>query len=568
MEGDVEEVGAVETGPEGPPALKLIPLGGLGEIGLNMMVFEYGDTIIVVDCGLMFPEDYMLGIDLVIPDVSYLKDNRDKVKAFIITHGHEDHVGAIPFVLREVNAPIYATALTIGLIEEKLREHDLVKSTVFETVRPRDVISIGPFSIEFIRVSHSIVDGCGLAIKTPAGVVVHTGDFKMDQTPVDGEVMDYARFSEYGEQGVLALLSDSTNVEREGYTLSEREIGHNLEEVFGRCEGRIILAAFSSNIHRIQQVLDTAVKFGRQVILNGRSMVANVRIARTLGYLSAPEGLVVDIKELDRLPDQRVVLLTTGSQGEPMSALTRMALDNHKQIKIKKSDTVILSSKFIPGHEKAITSMMNHLYRRGADVIYEKVSEIHVSGHASQEELKIMLNMVRPEYFIPVHGEYRHLVLHSRLARKVGVPEDNVIIAEDGDVVEFNGNGAEITGSVETGRVFIDGKGVGDVGAMVLKDRMHLSRDGMVLAVLAINSKSGEVVFGPDIVTRGFVFEEESTALLDDAKTIVMDTLNGINAEAKTDQFEVKEEIRRALRRFINKALERRPVILPIIIEI
>jgi ribonuclease J len=561
---DTEERGKMDaTGP-----VRLIPLGGLGEIGLNMMAVEYADSIIVVDCGLMFPEDYMLGIDIVIPDVGYLKRNIEKVKAFMITHGHEDHTGALPFVLREVNAPIYATALTVGLIQEKLDEFGLLGSTVFETVRPRDVVSLGPFDVEFLRVSHSIVDGCALAIKTPRGVIIHTGDFKMDQTPVDGEVMDYARFSEYGERGVLALLSDSTNVEKEGYTLSEREIGANLEEIFRRCEGRIIVAAFSSNIHRIQQVMDAAGKFGRKVILNGKSMVANVNIARALGYLKAADGLIAEMKDLDSLPGQRVVLLTTGSQGEPMSALTRMAMDNHKHIKVVKGDTIILSSKFIPGHEKAITSMMNHLYRRGADVIYEKVSEVHVSGHASQEELKIMLNMVKPRYFIPIHGEYRHLVLHARLAGKVGIPPSNVMIAEDGDVVEFTDEGASIAGKVESGRVFVDGKGVGDVGAMVLKDRMHLSQDGMVLAVLAMNASNGEVVYGPDIVTRGLVFEEGSAELLDEARAVVMETLSGINAEAKTEQLEVKEEIRRALRRLFNRRLERRPVILPIIIEI
>lgn len=548
--------------------LKVIPLGGLGEIGLNMTVIEYGETIIVVDCGLMFPEDYMLGIDIVIPDITYLRKNADKVKAYMITHGHEDHTGALPFVLNEVPAPVYATALTRGLIEEKLAEFDLAGRVELKTVKPRDVVSVGPFDVEFIRVSHSIVDGCALAINTPRGVVIHTGDFKLDQTPVDGEVLDYARFSEYGENRVLALLSDSTNVEKEGYSLSERVIGQNLEEIFRRCEGRIIVAAFSSNIHRIQQVIDIAVKSGRKVVLNGRSMVANARIAGSLGYLKAPDGLFVDIKEMDGLPAQRLVLLTTGSQGEPMSALLRMALDDHKHIKVRKGDTVILSSKFIPGHERAISTMMNHLYRRGADVIYEKVSEVHVSGHASQEELKIMLNMVRPEYFIPVHGEYRHLVLHGRLAEKVGIPPSNIIIAEDGDVVEFGAGHAAITGRVECGRVFIDGKGVGDVGEMVIKDRRHLSQDGMVLAVIAIAEKTGEVIYGPDVITRGVVFEDESAGLLDDAKAVVVDTLNSINKEARTEVPEVKEEIRRALRRFFNKTLERRPVILPVIIEI
>ncbi len=556
-----------EVVPEEKKPLKLIPLGGLGEIGLNMMVVEYGDTIIVVDCGLMFPEAHMLGIDIVIPDISYLKENRDKVKAFVITHGHEDHTGAIPFVLKEINAPIYGTALTIGLIEAKLSEFDLLKSTTFETVRPRDTISVGPFDIEFIRVSHSIVDGCGLAITTPVGVVVHTGDFKLDQTPVDGEVIDYARFSEYGEQGVLALLSDSTNVERAGYTLSERVIGANIEEIFKNCGGRIIVASFSSNIHRIQQVLNSAVNTGRKVALNGKSMVSNVNIARTLGYLKVPDGLIVELRDVKDLAKSEVVLLTTGSQGEPMSALTRMALDNHKQIKVRKGDTVILSSKFIPGNEKTISTMMNHLYRRGADVIYEKVSEVHVSGHASQEELKIMLNMVRPRFFIPVHGEYRHLVLHARLAEKVGIPAENIIIAEDGDIVEMTEEGAAKSGKANTGRVFVDGKGVGDVSEMMIKDRRHLSRDGMVIVVVSLNGNTGEVLYGPDIITRGFVFEDESADLLEKARAIVLDTLNEINTEAKTDQFEVKQEIRRALRRLFNKTLDRRPVILPVVIE-
>ncbi|MBE7415132.1 MAG: ribonuclease J [Deltaproteobacteria bacterium] len=549
--------------------LKIIPLGGLGEIGLNMMAIEYGDSIMVVDCGLMFPEDYMLGIDIVIPDVSYLKKNAEKVKAYIITHGHEDHTGALPFILPQVDAPIYGTALTIGLIEEKLEEFGLAKSTLFETVRPRDRVSIGPFDIEFIRVSHSIVDGCGLAIRTPVGTVIHTGDFKMDQTPVDGEVMDYARFSEYGESGVLLLMSDSTNVEKEGYSLSEREIGKNLEEIFRRCEGRIIVAAFSSNIHRIQQVMEAAARHGRRVILNGKSMVANVRIAHALGYLKYPEGLMADLKEIDSIPHDQVVLLTTGSQGEPMSALTRMAMDNHKQIKVRKGDTVILSSKFIPGHEKAISTMMNHLYRRGADVIYEKVSEVHVSGHASQEELKIMLNMVRPKYFIPVHGEYRHLVLHSRLAARIGIPEENVIIAEDGDVVEFAPEGGFVkAGKVESGRVFVDGKGVGDVGEMVLKDRNHLAQDGMVLALVAINATTGDMVYGPEIVTRGLVLEEGRPGLIEEARKVVIESLNSLNAEVKTEQLEIKEEVRRALRRYFNRTLERKPVILPMIIEI
>lgn len=553
--------------PEKHHPLRVIPLGGLGEIGLNMMVMEYDDTIIVIDCGLMFPEDYMLGIDIVIPDISYLRKNKEKVKAFVITHGHEDHTGALPFVLRDIKAPIYGTALTLGLIKQKLEEFNLNKDTEFKTVKPRGKISIGPFEIEFIRVSHSIADGAGLAITTPAGVVIHTGDFKLDQTPVDGEVLDYARFSEYGERGVLLLLSDSTNVEKEGYTVSERDVGTTFEEIFSKSAGRIIIAAFSSNIHRVQQVMDVAEKFGRKVLLNGRSMVGNVGIAQELGYLKAPEGLIADLREIDNLPPQRVCLLTTGSQGEPMSALTRMAMNDHKQIKVQKGDTVILSSKFIPGHEKAISNMMNHLYRRGAEVIYEKVSEIHVSGHASQEELKIMLNMVRPKYFIPIHGEYRHLVKHSQLAEKVGIAKENIILAEDGDVVEITKDGMSVREKVEYGKIFVDGKGVGDVGDMVLKDRKHLSQDGLVIAILALNEKTGEVIYGPDIITRGLIFEQESAELLEDAKNAVMGALGNINTEAKTDCLEVKEEIRKTLRRFFNKTLERKPIILPLILE-
>ena len=556
------------TGTTAQNTLRIIPLGGLGEIGLNMMVMEYADSIIIIDCGLMFPEDYMLGIDIVIPDITYLRKNKEKVKAFIITHGHEDHTGALPFVLREIKAPVYGTPLTIGLIKEKLEEFKLDRETEFKTVKPRDKVSVGPFEIEFIRVSHSIADGAGLAIKTPVGVVIHTGDFKLDQTPVDGEILDYARFSEYGENGVLLLLSDSTNVEKEGYTVSEKEVGVTFEEIFRKSNGRIIVAAFSSNIHRIQQVLDVAENFGRKVTLNGRSMVANVGIARELGYLKIPDGLVLDLRELDGLPPQRAVLLTTGSQGEPMSALTRMAMDDHKHIKVRRGDTVVLSSKFIPGHEKAISNMMNHLYRRGAEVIYEKVSEIHVSGHASQEELKIMLNMVKPKYFIPVHGEYRHLVKHSQLAEKVGVKKENIILAEDGDVVEITMDGIAVKEKVESGKVFVDGKGVGDVGDMVLKDRKHLSQDGLVIAILALNEKTGEVIYGPDIVTRGLVFEKESAELLEGAKSAVLAMLGTINIEAKTDWLEVKEEIRKTLRRFFNKALERKPVILPLIVEI
>lgn len=559
---------AAITASETIKGLRIIPLGGLGEIGLNMLVMEYKDSIIVIDCGLMFPEDYMLGIDIVIPDITYLRKNIEKVKAIIITHGHEDHIGALPFVLNEIKVPVYATSLTIGFIQEKLKEFNLDKTTEFIRVKPRETVSTGHFDIEFIRVSHSIVDGVGLAIRTPVGTVIHTGDFKLDQTPVDGEVLDYARFSEYGEKGILALLSDSTNVEKEGYTISEKEIGNAFEDIFREAKGRVMIAAFSSNIHRVQQAMDIANKFGRRVCLNGKSMVANVRIARELGYLKASDDLMVDLKEMDSIPQEKVCLITTGSQGEPMSALMRMAMDDHKHIKILKGDTVILSSKFIPGNEKAISNMMNHLFKRGAEVIYEKVSEVHVSGHASQEELKIMLNLTRPRFFIPVHGEYRHLVKHAQLAEKIGIPSENIVIAEDGDVVEVSPDKIAKIERVESGRVFVDGKGVGDVGNMVLKDRLHLSQDGIVIAVVALNQTTGGIIYGPDVITRGLIFEEEGTSLLEEAKKVLSDTLASVNRDALTDWAEVKEEVRKALRRYFNKRLERRPIIMPLIIEV
>ena len=547
--------------------LKIIPLGGLGEIGLNMALFEYGDDIIVVDCGLMFPEPYMLGIDIVIPDITYLQERAERVRGIFLTHGHEDHIGALPFVLPELPVPVYGTALTLGFVREKLKEYDLERTTELVVVKPRDRVDAGAFQVEFIRVAHSIVDGCGLAIRTPCGVVVHTGDFKLDQTPVDGELTDLVTFARYGEEGVLALMADSTNVEREGYTLSEKLVGDAFEEIFPRCPGRIIVAAFSSNIHRVQQVVHAAAVCGRKVLLNGRSMIANVRIARELGYLSIPDEILIELKELPRLPKEEVCMITTGSQGEPMSALTRIAMDDHKQIRLERGDTVILSSRFIPGNEKTISDLINHLYRRGAEVYHEKVSEVHVSGHASQEELKLMLNLVRPRFFIPVHGEYRHLVKHAQLAQKVGISPERCILAVNGDVVAFAGEGCAISGTVEAGRVFVDGKGIGDEGEVVLKDRRHLSEDGMVVVIIAINQASGEIIYGPDIVSRGFVFEDESQEYLDEAKKVVLDTLANVNEEVRGDWGEVKQEVRRILRRFFNKTIERRPVILPLILE-
>ncbi|MRR33572.1 ribonuclease J [bacterium] len=547
--------------------LRIVPLGGLGEIGLNMMLYEHGDDIIVVDCGLMFPEPSMLGIDLVIPDISCLMERTDRIRGIFLTHGHEDHIGALPYLLQELDAPIYGTALTLGFVREKLKEYDLDSVVDLRVVKPRDTVSAGDFAVEFIRVAHSIVDGCALAIRTPEGVVIHTGDFKLDQTPVDGEPTDLATLSRYGEAGVLALLSDSTNVEREGFTLSERLVGDAFNEIFPTCPGRIIVAAFSSNIHRVQQVVDAAARCGRKVLLNGRSMLANVQIARELGYLRISDDLLMDLKELPKLPKDQVCMITTGSQGEPMSALTRIAMDDHKQIKLERGDTVILSSRFIPGNEKTISDLINHLYRRGAEVFHEKVSEVHVSGHASQEELKLIINLVRPRFFVPIHGEYRHLVNHSRLAQRVGIESENCILAVNGEVISFAGGRGAITGTVEAGRVFVDGKGIGDVGTIVLKDRKHLSEDGMVVVIIAINQGTGEIIYGPDIVTRGFVFEDESQEYLDETKKIVLDTLAGVNLEVMADWNEVKMEVRRVLRRFFNKTIERRPVILPVILE-
>jgi ribonuclease J len=547
--------------------LKIIPLGGVGEIGMNMTVFEYGDDIIVVDCGLMFPESYMLGIDIVIPDISYLRENREKIRGILFTHGHEDHIGALPFVLRDITPPLFGTALTLGFIREKLKEFELERSVEFNVVKPRDKVRLGAFEVEFIRVTHSIVDGCGLAIRSPEGVVIHTGDFKLDQTPVDGELTDLATFARYGEEGVLALLADSTNIETSGFTLSEKYVGEAFDEIFPKCPGRIVVAAFSSNIHRVQQVVNTAIRHGRKVLLNGRSMIANVQIARELGYIRIPDGLMVDLREMARLEPHEICMITTGSQGEPMSALSRIAMNDHKQIKLGPGDTVILSSKFIPGNERTISALINNLYRIGVEVYYEKVSEVHVSGHASRQELKIMHNLVRPRFFIPVHGEYRHLVRHRSLALRLGMPPGNCLVIENGDVVGFSDGEMALLDKIETGRVFVDGKGVGDVGNIVLKDRKHMSEDGMVVVIIVINQASGEIIYGPDILSRGFVFEDESQEYLNEAKKLVMDTLAALNTTVMADWGEVKLEVRRILRRFFNKTIERRPVILPMIIE-
>ncbi|MCL2760421.1 MAG: ribonuclease J [Desulfuromonadales bacterium] len=547
--------------------LKIIPLGGLGEIGLNMMVLEYGSDMIIVDCGLMFPEPYMLGIDLVIPDLSSIMERKERIKGIILTHGHEDHIGALPYVLRDIIAPVYGTPLTLGFVKEKLEEHDFDHKIELVQVSPKEVIEIGCFKVEFIRVAHSVADSCALAIQTPEGVIIHTGDFKIDQTPVDGQLTDLATFANYGRDGVLLLLSDSTNVERKGYTPSERSVMKGFNDIFPKCPGRIIIATFSSNIHRIQQIIDAAVIVGRKVLLNGRSMISNVEIARELGYLKIPDGVLTDIKELSELPKEQVCMITTGSQGEPMSALSRIAMDDHKQIKLQEGDSVILSSRFIPGNERTISNLINNLYRRGAEVYHEQISEVHVSGHASQEELKLVLNLVKPKWFIPIHGEYRHLVEHTQLAQLVGIPKEHCIVMTNGDVASLSEGEVRIVDKVPSGRIFVDGKGIGDVGEIVLRDRKHLSEDGMVVVIIGIDKSTCEIVYGPDIVSRGFVFEDEKREYLEEAKKIVMETLLSHNLQLFDDSEEVGQEVRAVLKRFFRKTIERRPIVLPVIME-
>lgn len=551
-----------------PGALSVIPLGGLEEMGgLNMTVLEYGDDIIIVDAGLMFPEEDMLGVDFVIPDFSYVLENAAKVRGIIITHGHEDHTGALPFLLKAVKAPLYATALTLGFIKQKLEEYGVGRA-IMHPVAPRDKVRLGAFEVEFMRVTHSIVDGVALGISTPVGSVVHTGDFKIDPTPVDGELLDFRTFAEYGERGTLLLLSDSTNAEKGGFTFSEKEVRRAFEDIFAKAKGRIIISTFSSNIHRIQQAIDVAAMFQRKVVLCGRSIVNNAQIALDLGYLRIPAGIWLRLEDLKNLPDPETVIITTGSQGEPMSVLTRIATGEHKQINIKEGDTVILSAKMIPGNERSIGRIVNHLFRRGADVIYEKVSEIHVSGHASKEELKLMLNLVRPKYFMPVHGEFRHLSIHARLGLKQGIPRENIFVMGNGEVLEIDGEGARRAGKVDSGRVFIDGKGVGDVEEMVLRDRLRLAHDGVVIVLLGVEKVTGNVLSGPDIISRGFIFEDASAELLDEVKGFLESTISGLDKEIMADSALLQAKIRSSLKKYLRNRMDRRPLIMPIITEV
>jgi ribonuclease J len=548
--------------------MRIIPLGGLGEIGLNMMVFESDGSSFIVDAGLMFPEDYMLGVDYVIPDMSYIKENKSKILGIVLTHAHEDHIGALPYLLKVVNVPIFGTPFTLGIVRHKLEEQGLLQSAVLHEISPREKLKLGDFELEFIRVSHSAADGVGIAIKTPFGLVVHTGDFKISHSSIDGMTTDVSRFAQCGEKGVLALLSDSTNVEKEGYTISEQEVGETLIRIATGRKGRIIIGLFASSITRIQQVIDIAAKLNRKIIFNGRSIETSVNIAKNLGYIRVPAGMEIDVDQVIEFADDEIVIVTTGSQGEPMAALARMSSGSHKQIKIKKEDTVILSAKFIPGNEKAIAKIINDLYRRGADVIYEKISAIHVSGHAFQEELKLMINLTKPKYFIPIHGEYRHLILHSRLAEQVGISKENVLLAENGQVIEFDENRGSVGDSVITGRVLIDGKGVGDVGRSVLKERRDLSEDGIVVVNMAIDEETGIVVYGPEMVSRGFVFETETGHLLEDAKCIILEVIEEVGPEVPGRVDKIRSKIQVALRKHFSFTIRRRPIILPLILEV
>lgn len=550
---------------KGESKLRIIPLGGLEQIGMNITAFEYEDSIVVVDCGLAFPEDDMLGIDLVIPDVTYLKDNIQKVKGFVITHGHEDHIGALPYVLREVNVPIYATKLTIGLIENKLKEHNLLRSTKRKTIRHGQSINLGAFRIEFIKTNHSIQDAAALAIYSLAGTVIHTGDFKVDYTPVFGDAIDLQRFAEIGKKGVLALMCDSTNAERQGFTMSERTVGRTFDNIFAEHKNtRIIIATFASNVDRVQQIINSAYKYGRKVVVEGRSMVNVITTAAELGYLKIPENTLIDIDHMKNYPDDQMVLVTTGSQGESMAALSRMAASIHKKVSIKPGDTIIFSSNPIPGNEKAVSKVINELSAKGADVIF---SDVHVSGHACQEEIKLIYSLVHPKYAIPVHGEFRHLKAQAGLAENLGIPKENIFIMRSGDVMEMDEESAAITGKVHTGAIMVDGLGVGDVGNIVLRDRQHLSEDGIMVVVLTLEKHSNQLLAGPDIVSRGFVYVRESEDLMGEARIVVEDALDECLNRRVTDWGRIKTVIKDSLGDFVWKRTKRRPMILPIIME-
>lgn len=547
--------------------IKIIPLGGINEIGKNITAIEYKEDIVIIDCGLKFPDDDMFGIDIVIPDVSYLLKNSEKIKGIFLTHGHEDHIGALPYVLKQLNVPVYGTKLTLGIVETKLKEHGLLSSTELIRVKPKDIIKLSSVSVEFIKTNHSIADSVAIAIHTPLGVVLHTGDFKIDYTPIDGEMMDFARLAEIGRKGVLVMMADSTNVERPGYTMTEKVVGETFNRLFGKANGRIIVATFASNVHRIQQIITAAQKYEKKVAVSGRSMENIVQVAIELGYLEVDKDVLVPIDQIGKYPNDKMVIITTGSQGEPMSALARMAASEHRKIAIIPGDTVIISATPIPGNEKFVSKVVNQLFKKGAEVIYDSVEKIHVSGHACQEELKLMQALVKPKFFIPVHGEYRHLKKHGELAMELGLPEKNLVICENGDVIELTRNYIKKNGSVTSGQVFVDGLGVGDVGNIVLRDRKHLSQDGILTVVVTIEKQTGKVVSGPDIISRGFVYVRESEGLMDEAREIVRSVLKNCEERQITDWATLKSKIRDELREFLYEKTKRKPMILPIIME-
>ena len=549
-----------------PSSVKIIPLGGLGQIGMNITAFECNNQILIVDCGLAFPDEDMLGIDLVIPDITYLKDNASKIRGLVITHGHEDHIGAIPYFEKELNVPIYATKLTMALIENKLKEHGILNNVERHVVTHGDTVKLGIFNVEFIKTNHSIADAAALAIYSPAGIVVHTGDFKVDYTPVFGDAIDLQRFGEIGKKGVLALLCDSTNAERKGFTMSEKTVGKTFDEIFADHKNtRIIIATFASNVDRVQQIINTAYKYGRKVVVEGRSMVNIIGIASELGYINIPDNTLIDIEELKNYPDEKTVMITTGSQGESMAALSRMACGMHKKVTIKPNDTIVLSSNPIPGNEKAVSGIINELSMKGANVIFQ---DVHVSGHACQEEIKLIYSLVKPKYAVPVHGEYRHLLAQARVAEGLGINKDNIFILTSGDVLELDDEKAEVTGRVHVGDIMVDGLGVGDVGNIVLRDRQHLAEDGIIIVVLTLESGSGQVLAGPDIVSRGFVYVRGAESLMEDAKHLLEDKMQYCMDKGITDWGKIKNEIKDSLGDFVWKETKRRPMIMPIIMEV
>ena len=548
--------------------LKVIPLGGLLEIGKNITVFEYEDEIIIVDCGLAFPTEDMLGVDLVVADTTYLEKNKEKIKGLVITHGHEDHIGGIPYLLRQVNVPIYATKLTVGLIKNKLEEHGLLRSTKIYEVEQGTTIDLGKMKVEFIRTSHSIPDAVGFAIYTPVGIVVHTGDFKIDYTPIDGQKIDFGRLAEIGRKGVLLLMSDSTNAERQGFTKSESSIGETLDEIFSHCRKRIVIATFASNVHRVQQIINSSVENNRKVAICGRSMVKMIETASELGYMNIPKNTLIDIDLINQYPDENLTIITTGSQGEPMSALTRMAAGEHKKVEITPNDLVIISANPIPGNEKFVSKVIDDLMQIGAEVIYSALADVHVSGHGCQEEQKLMLSLIKPKYFMPVHGEFRQLMAHAETAEKIGIPHENIFIMKNGLVLELRPNEAKVNGTVPAGKVMVDGLGIGDVGNIVLKDRQHLAQDGLIIVVLAMNGETGEIVSGPDIISRGFVYVRESESLMEDMKNAIRYELSKLEENRITDWAVIKVTIKDTIREFLLQKNKRNPMVLPIILEV